>query len=276
LGDLRAFLKSKTSVVGVAILGAIALMVLIGPFFVGSNPNAVVGPADSPPSFAHPFGTDWLGKDILSQVVWGAYPSLTIAILVAAGSVGIGFIVGLLAGYFEKVDPFFSGLTDITLTFPVIPIVLLIAALYVATTVSVAVWVLSMFWAPVARAVRAQVLTLKKLPYVESSKTSGMGDFRIVFTIIVPAIVALGVAYFVLNIGAGLATVTALQFLGVGNPTQVSWGGILYFAQQYAFIAGAWWWFLAPGIMITLVALGSALIGFSVEEIMNPLLRSVE
>ena len=101
-----------------------------------------------------------------------------------------------------------------------------------------------------------------------------MSDFQIIRKIMIPEVTSLAIAYFVLTVSAAVVLVTALQFLGVGNPTEVSWGSMLYWAQQFAFYAGDWWWILAPGVSITLVALAFALIGFSVEEVMNPRLRA--
>jgi peptide/nickel transport system permease protein len=128
-------------------------------------------------------------------------------------------------------------------------------------------------WPAIGRAIRSQVLSVKERPYVESGKLSGMSDFEIIRRVIIPEVAPIAIAYFVLTVAAAIVLVTALEFLGVGNPNIVSWGSMLYWAQNFAFYRGDWWWILAPGISVTLVATGFALIGFSVEEVMNPRLR---
>jgi peptide/nickel transport system permease protein len=101
-----------------------------------------------------------------------------------------------------------------------------------------------------------------------------MSNFQIIARIIIPEIASLAIAYFVLTVAAAIVLVTALQFLGVGNPNIVSWGSMLYWAQQFAFYAGDWWWIIAPGAAISVVAMAFALVGFSIEEVMNPRLRA--
>jgi peptide/nickel transport system permease protein len=128
-------------------------------------------------------------------------------------------------------------------------------------------------WAVIARAVRAQTMSVRTLPYVDAARTSGLRDTEIVTKIIMPATAAIAIAYFIINLSLSIIIITALQFLGIGDPLQVSWGSILYWAEQYAFGAKEWWWVLAPGAMISLVTTSFAFIGFAIETVLNPRLR---
>ena len=136
------------------------------------------------------------------------------------------------------------------------------------------IFLVLVLWAPVARAIRAQTLSVKKLAYVDAGRTSGLKDRHIVTGIIFYEVAPIAVAYFIINISVSLILITALEFLGVGNPLVVSWGSIMYWAQQYAFGERAWWWVIAPGAIISLFCTAFGLIGFSFEEMINPRLRT--
>jgi peptide/nickel transport system permease protein len=260
--------------VGFALILAELVMVLVGPFFIRYSPYAIAGTPNSPPSFSYPFGTDYLGHDILAQVIYGAYPSLLVGLAAALGATLFGFIVGVLGGYFRKLEWVFSASTDSILSIPALPLLILIGIIFPVSNLLIVGGLMLVLWAPAARAVRSQVASVKKLPYVDAAKTSGFSDWAIVWRVIVPKVASIAQAYFVLLVSVSIVLATALEFIGVGNPQVVSWGSILFFAQQYGFFYGDWWWVLAPGLSITVVAAGFALIGFSFEEILNPRLRT--
>lgn len=268
------FLSNKSAKVGWFLILCVLLMVLVGPYFVQYAPDAIAGEANSPPTLAHPFGIDYLGHDILSQVIYGAYPSLIVGLAAALGATTFGFVVGVLGGYYNKLEWVLSASTDAILSIPALPLLILIGIIFVVTDQLIVGGLMLVLWAPAARAVRSQVASVKKLPYVDAAKTSGMSDWRIIWRVIVPKVGSIAMAYFVLLVSVSVVLATALEFIGVGNPEVVSWGSILYFAQQYGFYLGDWWWVLAPGLAITVVATGFALIGFSFEEMMNPRLRT--
>jgi peptide/nickel transport system permease protein len=266
--------KAKSAKAGACIIVTIFLFVLLGPYFVTHSPYATnFSQQNKPPDFSHPFGTDYQGRDILSQVIYGAYPSLLVGLVAAIGAVILGFFVGVLAGYYGKLEGPLSGATDVVLTFPNLPLLVVIGTLFLVSDQLIIGALILVLWAPAARAVRVQVQSSKKLGYVEAAKMGGLSDWQIVWQVIVPEVAAIAVAYFILLVSVAIILVTSLEFLGVGNPNIVSWGSILYWAQRYGFLVGDWWWVLAPGLSITLVATGFALIGFSFEEILNPRLR---
>ena len=264
------FLQKRSAKIGAGILVGIFAFVVVGSLLTPYSPYAPSGSVDAPPSYAHPFGTDYQGHDLFSQVVWGSYPSLLVALVSAFGAALIGFFAGVFAGYFTKLEGVLSGTADAILTFPIIPLMILIGVLFIATDFVIAAMLIAFLWAPVTRAVRAQVSSIKRLSYVDAEKTSGLSDLAIVFRVMVPEVGAIAIAYFILNVIFSVSIATALEFLGIGNPAVVSLGSILYWGQQFGFTAGAWWWIIAPGLLISLFATGFALIGFSLEEIMNP------
>lgn len=270
----RTFLRRRAAKTGLVIIGAILLLVIIGPFVVPYGPyQSNFSLVNSPPSLAHPMGTEYQGRDILSQLVWGAQSSLLVGVGGALGAVLIGAIIGMFAGYFRRLEGLLTGFTDIIMIFPAVPLIVLLGTLRPVNTTYLIVILSVVLWPPVARSIRSQVLSVKALPYVEVAKMSGMRDIEIVYKVIFPAVAAIIFAYFILTVAACVVLVTGLEFLGVGNPDIVSWGSMIYWAQQFGFYSGAWWWIVAPGAIITLFTVGLAMIGYSVEEVMNPRLR---
>lgn len=268
----RALMRSRLRIAGVAILLLVFLIVLTGSFLWHFTPQGTYG-VNEGPSIRHPFGTDYLGHDLFSQIAWGAYPSLFVAIGAAIGSVVIGLAAGVVGGYFSRLEILLNGASDVVMAFPAIPLLIIVGSLFTATNTLIMVMLILVMWPAVARAVRAQVGAIKKMAYIEASSTSGMTDLQVIAREIVPEVGAIAVAYFVLNVALAIVLTTAIEFLGVGNPSVVTWGSILYWAQQYAFFIGDWWWVIFPGLMITLTASAFALIAYSLEETLNPRLK---
>lgn len=263
----------RSSRVGIIIIAALLIFLLLGPILSPYSPKGTSSPPNSPPTLGHLFGTDNFGHDLLSQFSYGAYPSLVIALEAALGASILGFVIGVGGAYFRRLEQVLSGTTDVILTFPLLVIALVILSFYVPSNTNVAITLVIFLWPPVARAVRNQVTSLKKLAYVGTAKLSGISDLNIAYRIIGPQVAPVAIAYFIIDVSVAVIIVTSLEFLGVGNPNAVSWGSILYWANQFAFTYGDWWWIAEPGIMISLLAFGLALIGFSVEEVMNPRLH---
>ncbi len=263
-----------SAIIGLVTLVAVVVFVILGEHLTPYNPSQTfVGPINAPPTAQHPFGTDYIGHDVFSQVVFGAFPTFAASIISALISVLIGFFAGVFSGYYGKLDSIVGGSTDVFLTLPILPLIILFGELYIATDFVIALLLGLLLWPPLSRAARAQVASLKQRPYVEAAKTSGVSNLRIVFSIMIPQVVFLAVAYLVINMAISTVIVTAVEFLGVGNPNAINLGAILYWAQQDAFVAGDWWWFLAPGVIIALFTVALSLVGFSMENVLNPRLR---
>ena len=265
--------RAKAAKAGGIILVSLLVLILVGPLVVNYSPQAITGPANLPPNFAHPFGTDYLGHDLFSQLVWGSYPSLTLSFLSALGGTLLGFGAGVVSGYYRKAESVIAGATDVVLSFPTIPLLIIINVIFPGNDLIEAITLIAVLWAPVSRAVRAQTLAVKRLSYVDAVRMSGMRDLKIIWKVLAFEVASIAMAFFIINLSVSVILVTALEFLGVGNPLHVTWGSILFWAQKYAFGFGDWWWVLAPGAVISLVAVSFALMGLSFEEIMNPRLR---
>ncbi len=267
------FLARKPTLFGLGIIVAMLVFVFLGPYFIHYQPLSRTGPPNSPPSVAHIFGTDYGGHDIASQVIYGAYPTLIVGLVAASVATLLGYFAGLFGGYYSRLQAPIYGITDVILCIPGLVLLVLIGSMFVSSDIFVTIALILILWPSVARAVRAQIASVKKMAYIEATKTSGFSDSDVLWRIVAPEVGSIAFAYFVFNVSIAIVIVTALEFLGVGNVGEVSWGSTLYFAQTYGFFTGDWWWVLAPGMMIALTSTAFALIGFSVEEIMNPRLR---
>ncbi len=274
-GLSRVLFAKRSSKVGFAIIMGFLLLILIGPlFFPASLLKSNQRDTYAPPSTVHLLGTDYLGADVFAQLIYGAVPSMGVGVLGALGAVLIGLLVGVLAGYYGKLEGPLTGLTDLVMIFPPVPLMVLLGTIRTTSNTDLVIILAVVLWPPVARSIRSQVLSLKEMPFVEVAKMSGMRGWEILTKIIIRSVAVIAFAYYVLTVGAAIILVTGLEFLGVGNPNAVSWGSMIYWAQQLAYIAGAWWWILAPGVAISLLTIGFALIGFSFEEVLNPRLRT--
>ena len=237
------------------------------------SPDAVSSLKYNPPNAAHIFGTDYLGHDVLSQLIGGALPSMIIGILAALGAATIGTLVGTFAGYYQRLEGVLMGGTDVLMTLPILPFMILAGTMFTGSSVLILLLLVLLLWPPIARSIRSQVLMVKKKTYVEASKRAVSQVWESFEELSFPMIFPITVAYFVLTVAISIVIIAALELMGIGNPDAISWGSMLDRASRYAFYHGSWWWFLAPGLSITILALGFALIGFSFEEALNPRLR---
>jgi peptide/nickel transport system permease protein len=265
--------SKRTAKAGVVIILCFVLLMALGPAIYRKSPTRTTSLTNSPPSTSHPFGTDFLGRDVLAELIWGSYPSIFVSVSAAIGAVIIGLMFGVISGYFGRIEPLFTGAADIILAFPGIPLLLLIGSLFTINDAIVALLLILVLWAPVARTIRSSVLSVRERPFVEAAKTSGMGNWQVIRRVIIPQVAPIAIAYFVIVVAIAIVMVTSLEFLGVGSPNEISWGSMLYWAQEYAFFTGTWWSVVVPGLAVALVAAGFALIGFSLEEISDPRLN---
>lgn len=234
-----------------------------------------VGPPFSPPSSEHLFGTDELGRDLYSLFVYGTRVSLLVGVLAAALSAAIGGLVGLVSGYVGGwVDDLLMRVTEAFLSIPAIVLMIIFAAILGPSFTNIIIVIGVVSWAPIARVMRSQVLVVKELPYVEASKAVGAGRLRIMFRHVLPNVTPLLFANMVLQVSNAVLAEAALSFLGLGDPHHTSWGMILHYAEvSGALAAGYWWYVIPPGIGILLLVLSFVLIGYALDEIVNPRLR---
>ena len=257
------------------ILGAFVFMAVFAPWLTPYKPQVASGPPYSPPSLQHWMGTDDLGYDVMSQVIYGARISLTVGFTVALAATFIGSLIGLLSGFYRGVvDEALMRFTDVILVLPSLPLAIILAA-YLGPSVITIIEVLTLTsWPLVARVVRSQTLSLRERPFVDAARVAGASNTRIMFRVIIPNLLSLIAANAVLAITGAVVGEAGLDFIGMGNPAIVSWGTMLYWSQNLgAVLRGAWWWILAPGLCIAFVGLGAVLISIGLENIFNPRLR---
>ncbi len=268
--------ENTMGLVGLAILVFFALMALIGPHLVTYTSEIEgVEMVLQPPSAGHWLGTDDLGKDVFAGVVIGSRISLLVGLAATVISMVIGAVIGIVSGYYGKaVDTFLMRFTDIFLVIPWLPLMLVMAALLGPSLGNIIFVIGITGWAGTARIIRSQTLSIKERPYVERARAIGSGDLHIMLHHILPNVFPLIFANTILVAATAILSETTLSFLGMGDPTRLSWGMMLHFAFEMGAVSfGAWWWLIPPGICVVLVVLGFTFIGYALDEVLNPKLR---
>jgi peptide/nickel transport system permease protein len=225
----------------------------------------------------HVLGTSRMGRDIWSQLVYGARTSLAVGFGAGLMVCFLATIVGISAGYFGgRVDDILTAAMNIMLVMPQLPLLFVIAAFVgQAGPLTIAVVIAMTSWAWGARVVRAQTLSIREKEFIKAAEVLGESRVRIIFVEILPNLISIVGASFIGSVMLAIMTEATLSFLGLGDPNTVSWGIMLYNVQtSSSMLVGAWWELLAPCLALTLIAIGLALLNFAVDEIANPQLRS--
>ena len=274
---MRFFWRQKKVVVGLAIVLTLVLMALAAPILAPGDTSERVGRSHQPPTVEHYFGTTKMGRDVYAQFVWGARSSLAVGFATGLAITALGTVIGLIAGYAGgRTDATLDLATNAVLVIPNIPLLILLAS-FAGTVGPMAIMAIITLtsWPWGARMTRAQSLALKNREFVVAARMVGEPAWRIIFVEILPNLVPLIGINIVGSIIYAIVAQTTLEYLGFGDPLNVTWGTMLYNAQNSsAIIIGAWWDIGAPAIGIALVGLGLALLNFTFDEIANPQLRS--
>jgi ABC-type dipeptide/oligopeptide/nickel transport system permease subunit len=231
------------------------------------------------PSGANLFGTDYSGIDVFTEVLYGARASLTVGVVTGLATTLLSIVVGMTAGYIGGwVDDVLSMFMNVFLVIPQLPL-LLVFALYVPIKGPLAIiLVISITgWAWGGRVLRSQTMSLRNRDFVQAARMSGESTWRVIFAEIMPNMISLTVSSFIFAVIGAIFTEAALEFLGLGDVTTVSWGTILYNAQQFSALAsGAWWNFVFPGLAIALTVTACVFINYGIDTISNPRLRTIK
>jgi peptide/nickel transport system permease protein len=259
---------------GGCLLAGLLVMAILGPLFV-VDPTDFLGSPLEPPSTAHFLGTTRQGQDVLAQTVVGARTSLFLGFLVGALTVAIGTLVGLLAGTLGGlVDDALSLITNVFLILPGLPLSVVLAAYLEASPFSVAAVLILTGWAWNARVIRAQVLTLARKDYVEAAIVAGETRLRVLLAEILPNMLSVVASCFMNAVIHSLGAQVGLEFLGLGDVSQVTWGTNLYWAaNNQALLTESWWTIVPTGLLIALTGLSLILLQFGMDEIGQPRLR---
>jgi len=270
--------ESKMGMLGLAIL---IFFVFISVFAEVLAPYPV-GPKEGdkkailkPPSAKYFLGTDELGRDLLSILLQGGRVSLTIGLMATLVTAIIGTLIGVSAGYFGgRTEEILMRFTDLLLVIPGLPLMIVLASILGATYWNMILVIGIRGWTGTARVLRAQVLSLKEKPFIESARAIGSSDIRIIGRHILPNVLPLIVAQMVLRIGSSILSASSLSFLGLGDPTHLSWGMTLHYAFGVGSLFSNFYWYLVPpGVCIALVVLAFTFIGYAFDQIVNPRLR---
>ncbi len=279
LGVLQAIWRTMTInrkvAVGCAIVGFFIVVGLFGPFFMPYNPNATSHLFIASPSTAHWLGTTVVGEDIFSQLIYGTRTSVFWGLATGLIVTVLSVLVGLVGGYFGGLtDDSLTLVTNVSLVLPALPLAIVLAAYFPRGPLTISMVIVITSWAWQARVLRSQTLSLRSREFVTSARVGGERAWRIIFFEIFPNEISLVVAGFVSTTIFIVLAWAALEFLGLGDGTIPSWGGMLYWAQQAGALGGGlWWWFIPPGLCIATLGAGLALINFGIDEIADPRLR---
>ena len=220
-------------------------------------------------------GTDDGGQDIFSQFVYGARLSIYVGLAATVLGISVGLVVGLMAGYLGKiVDEVLMRFTDMILVIPFLPLLIVLSFVLGPSLNTIVLIIGLLSWPGFARLIRSQVLSIRERPFIEAAKASGAGTAYILAKHVFPNIIALTYVNLALSVPAAIVGEAALSFLGLGDPTVITWGKMLELARG-AGTQGSltWWWIIPPGIGIAILSLSFILIGYSLDELFNPRLR---
>ncbi|WXG47167.1 MAG: ABC transporter permease [Candidatus Atabeyarchaeum deiterrae] len=280
----RRFKRNKIALAGLFIIGYIAFMGIFAEFIApyGANDTSAFyeGMAKSPPTWAHPFGTDIIGRDLFSEIVFGARAALLVGFGAAGIAIGIAILVGVVAGYYGRyIDEILMRFTEIFLVLPFLLVILVLMQVsekfFMGRLVGLGVVILIigvLSWAGNARLIRGEVMRVRELEFITAAKCLGANGRRILFKHIFPNILYLVLVLTTLQIAGAILVEAAVSFLGFGDPNATTWGQILSTADLYI-SNGLWWMLIFPGIFITLLVLGFNLLGNGLRDAFDPRLR---
>jgi peptide/nickel transport system permease protein len=279
LGSIaRAILSSKKAMAGVILLGLFALVAIFAPLIAPYDPYSLAFDQILPPSPQHLLGTTGNGQDIFSQLVWSTRESLLLAVVAGVMATLVSVIIGVSAAYLGGLwDHVLNLFTDVFLVIPTLPLMIVIAAYAKNQGVGILIAVIVITsWSYGARQLRSQALSLRNREFLEAARVRGERRLYIIVFEVLPIMTSLIVAIF---LGAALYAVLAaagLQFIGLGDTNDLSWGTMLYWAEHNgALLAGSPLWVVAPGVCIGLLGAAFALLNYAFDELSNPALRPV-
>ena len=276
----QSFLRNRMGVIGFAMLAVAVIVAVFAPLIAPYDPNTTVRVTIdniySPPSAQNWLGTDDAGKDVLTNLIYGTRVSLLVGFFASFISLVIGGMIGLTAGFYGgRVENILMRLTDILLVIPDLPLLIVLIAL-LGRGLGVLIFVIGILgWTGTARVVRSQTLSVRERKFVQRARAIGAGNFYIIRRHIFPLVFPLMVVNAILVISAAILNESTLAFLGLGDPTRLSWGQMLNFAfNRGGMSAGAWWSLVPPGFAIIWVVLGLTLLGNGLERVFNPRLET--
>jgi len=270
----RRFLKNKMAVAGSLVVLLLFAVSLLAPWIAPCDPNAIdLKQVLAAPSSTHAFGTDQLGRDVLSRMIWGARISLKVGFVATGIAILLGAILGAVSGYYGRwVDAVIMRFVDVMLCFPTFFLILAVIAILEPSIWNIMIIIGLTGWMGITRLVRADFISIKERDFVLAARVIGASDLRIIFIHILPNAMASILVAATLGVAGAILTESALSFLGIGvQPPTPSWGNILTAGKDNIDIA--WWLSLYPGLAILITVLGYNLLGEGIRDSLDPRLR---
>jgi len=272
------FRRDRGGLAGLAVLVIIVLLAVLAPLLTdadGLDVTRATGARLEPPSGEFPLGTDESGRSVLLLTLWGARISLLVGVSATLLSMVIGTVVGILAAHFGRwTSAVLMRVTDFFLVLPSLVLAIALSTVLERGVTTIVLAIGATSWPSAARLVRAQTLAIEARPYIERAKALGAGHPHIITRHVLPAVLPLVFVNTTLAVGSAIVAESTLSFLGLGDPTGVSWGSMLRSASfSGAVTAGAWWYLTPPGLAIAAVVLAFTLCGRALETVLNPTLR---
>ncbi|MEU6177498.1 ABC transporter permease [Streptomyces coeruleorubidus] len=277
-GLLGQLVGSKKALSGLCLLAVFALLALLAPVLTPGDPSLINSSGSQAPSGEHWLGTTTKGQDVLALTLWGARSSMFVGFTVGLAATGVAILVGLASAYFGRLlDDALTLVTNVFLLLPGLPLLVILAAFLPPGTSTVVLVLVITGWAGSARVLRAQARSIRGKDFVAAAVVTGERPLRIMFREILPNMASVVMTTLLGCVVFGITSQAALEFLGLGDSSVVSWGTNLYWASSDgALMTGTWWVFVPSGLCIALVAFALALVNYAVDEITNPRLRSVK
>jgi peptide/nickel transport system permease protein len=275
----REFRRHRSGLVGLVVLVGFVLMALLAPLLAnaeGLEVTKATGGVLEPPSGEYWLGTDDNGRSVVTLLIWGARISLLVGLLATGISMVIGTVMGLSAGFLEGwPGAILFRLTEWFLVIPFLPLAIVLASVLGRSLLNIAIVIGVTSWAGTALLIRSQTMSVKERAYLERARVLGAGRWHQMTRHVLPNVAPMIFANTTLTVATAILSETTLSFLGLGDPTRVSWGSMLQDAFQVgAMTTGAWWFIIPPGVCVVLVVLSFTLVGQALEEILNPRLKA--
>jgi len=269
----RLFMRNPSAIAGLVLLGFVLLVAIAGPWVMGADPFEIrAAPLTAPFSEEAILGTDYLGRDVLTTLVYGGRATLLVGAIAAILSVSIGITLGAMAGYYGgRVDAVLMRITEFFQVLPALLFAMVVVTLFSPSLVTITLAIGVVSWTGTARLTRAEFMKYRNLEFVRAERSIGASHARIIWQVILPNALPPLIVSATLAIGAAILFEAGLSFLGLGDPNQMSWGLMIGSNRQYIF--SGWWAVAFPGAAIFVTVLGVSLIGDGLNDSLNPKLR---
>ncbi|MCK6452356.1 MAG: ABC transporter permease [Alphaproteobacteria bacterium] len=270
----QRFLGNPRVALGLAWLGLVVAVALLADVLAPKDPFAIVGAPFAPPAGDFVLGTDSLGRDVAAGLIHGARTTMLIAVLSTLAAVGFGAIVGAVTGYYGKlVDDVLMRTTEFFQTIPSFLFAIVLIAILSPSAVNLVIAIATVSWPPIARVVRGEVLAVRSREFVQAAVVAGQRDSAILVTQVLPNTLSPLIVTGSLLVATAILFESALSFLGLGAPNQMSWGFMI--GAGRSFMREAWWLVMVPGVAILLTVLAINLVGEGLNDALNPRLADL-